>query len=1260
MVSATALLHDHEYDNSLFSRKRRKVTDIQHQDPDILGRECKYDCFPSSSQLSRDGRSFCRDSACISSCCIDIDEKNGSYSSVDMSCQLNGTSPDLPECCSSEGSSFQDKGFSGYSLLTCVSGWMYVNEQGQMCGPYIQEQLHEGLSTGFLPDELLVYPVLNGALSNPVPLKYFKQFPDHVATGFAYLSVDFSNMGINGAHSDTCKNDLAMHRQEGLVGYANPQTLCHELQSGPLGLGYENGGCKQASNSEAFFLTTSNLPSSVEVACWFIEDHTGRKHGPYSLLQLYSWHQHGYLKDSVMIYHVESKFRPFTLFSAVNAWKAAITPPLFSSDLKTNESCSLLKFISETSEGVSSQLHSGIMKAARKVVLDEIVGNIIADFITIKKSERQIKVGQTNQTMKVCSLDNRMPEVTRGGDLPADSMPEARDFFSVPEKVSTDAVPVQSPKLIGSVDNFREVHAVICRMLFDYSLQVVWNAVSYDTVAEYSSAWRRKRFWSYRPHYNLASSGYSDRVKKIEKIPAEAALPRKESSLYGVNSLSVSKFEGAQTENCVHSPAISRSVPVRHKSSRPTSHSGCDRPKDDLKWIVEYLEKELHSSAKVSMVEYIRDILEDEVTSSCNSSKDIQLSKVTLDTLDTSIQCSSINNYSDSFGELHCDSNDTRGDRNSCELELAVLPEDNLSSDTALNAVANSLYGVFKEICTNEVCAFNEDSNELPVPGLEENPTFLIPSPACKFRPSSSNKCSPKIEGYIMLAICRQKLHDAVLKEWASSYKDDLLRQFITSWIASKKHCNPNGIVEGACDGGEASKVPDKLREGSKRFLESSLVTGNYTYYRKKSSKKKLGSSDCATEGSPVVRIQPSEKSRKENVSADDACETTDSEIASLKLKCIAKNKRQKDLSVNATCKWTSAEVTLPSSYSSGKTICGTKKLKMSPLVKDDNAKKDSVKHGKGRMIGSPLVNKNVDKVMNKCDRGVSAQEKLSVDVLKIKRKQKIDEVSLSCNKLSTIAGDVSKQAASKKVVAQKKKSDKSRKSNLSIRSDGCARSSINGWEWRRWTLKASPAERARNRGLQYFNSEPLGPDVSTSHLLNGKGLSARTNRVKLRNLLAAADGADLLKASQLKARKKRLRFQRSKIHDWGLVALEPIEAEDFVIEYVGELIRPRISDIRERQYEKMGIGSSYLFRLDDGYVVDATKRGGVARFINHSCEPNCYTKVITVEGQKKIFIYAKRHISAGEEITYNYKFPLEEKKIPCNCRSRRCRGSLN
>ncbi|GKB25746.1 histone-lysine N-methyltransferase ATXR7 isoform X1 [Tanacetum coccineum] len=258
----------------------------------------------------------------------------------------------------------------------------------------------------------------------------------------------------------------------------------------------------------------------------------------------------------------------------------------------------------------------------------------------------------------------------------------------------------------------------------------------------------------------------------------------------------------------------------------------------------------------------------------------------------------------------------------------------------------------------------------------------------------------------------------------------------------------------------------------------------------------------------------------------------------------------------------------------------------------------------------------------------------------------------------------------------QKIQNTKPIKSQTCPLSNGCARVSIDGWQWRKWSQHASPAERTRFRGTHISKAKYTGLEANASSQLSSvKGLSARTNRVKLRSLLAAADGADLLKATQLQvikmrllylamfmlwvdvatpvlvwARKKRLRFQRSKIHDWGLVALEPIEAEDFVIEYVGELIRPRISDIRERHYEKMGIGSSYLFRLDDGYVVDATKRGGVARFINHSCEPNCYPKVISVDGQKKIFIYAKRHIVSGEEITYDYKFPLEEKKIPCNC----------
>lgn len=109
---------------------------------------------------------------------------------MEMSCQLNGNGSDVPQSCNTGGTSYPDKSYAVYVPPPAfASGWMYINEQGQMCGPYIQEQLYEGLSTGFLPDELPVYPVVNGALINPVPLKYFRQFPDHVATGFAYLSV---------------------------------------------------------------------------------------------------------------------------------------------------------------------------------------------------------------------------------------------------------------------------------------------------------------------------------------------------------------------------------------------------------------------------------------------------------------------------------------------------------------------------------------------------------------------------------------------------------------------------------------------------------------------------------------------------------------------------------------------------------------------------------------------------------------------------------------------------------------------------------------------------------------------------------------------------------------------------------------------------------------------------------------------------------------------------------------------------------------
>lgn len=58
--------------------------------------------------------------------------------------------------------------------------------------------------------------------------------------------------------------------------------------------------------------------------------------------------------------------------------------------------------------------------------------------------------------------------------------------------------------------------------------------------------------------------------------------------------------------------------------------------------------------------------------------------------------------------------------------------------------------------------------------------------------------------------------------------------------------------------------------------------------------------------------------------------------------------------------------------------------------------------------------------------------------------------------------------------------------------------------------------------------------------------------------------------------------------------------------------------------------------------------------------QPNCYAKIITIEAQKKIVIYSKQPIAVNEEITYDYKFPLEEEKITCLCGAVQCRGTLN
>ncbi|KAJ3130228.1 hypothetical protein HK100_008151 [Physocladia obscura] len=182
----------------------------------------------------------------------------------------------------------------------------------------------------------------------------------------------------------------------------------------------------------------------------------------------------------------------------------------------------------------------------------------------------------------------------------------------------------------------------------------------------------------------------------------------------------------------------------------------------------------------------------------------------------------------------------------------------------------------------------------------------------------------------------------------------------------------------------------------------------------------------------------------------------------------------------------------------------------------------------------------------------------------------------------------------------------------------------------------------ARSRGVTRLVGSGSGRPVSDPQM--------RSASNSVFTAIYGENATDVIKYNDMRSRKNRLRFARSKIHDWGLFALEPIQADDIVIEYIGEMIRQKVADHREKIYEKSGIGSSYLFRIDDDNIIDATKSGNLARFINHCCDPNCNAKIITVDGQKKIVIYANKPVSEGEEITYDYKFPIEEDKIPCLC----------
>jgi hypothetical protein len=119
---------------------------------------------------------------------------------------------------------------------------------------------------------------------------------------------------------------------------------------------------------------------------------------------------------------------------------------------------------------------------------------------------------------------------------------------------------------------------------------------------------------------------------------------------------------------------------------------------------------------------------------------------------------------------------------------------------------------------------------------------------------------------------------------------------------------------------------------------------------------------------------------------------------------------------------------------------------------------------------------------------------------------------------------------------------------------------------------------------------------------------------------------------------------RRSKLHGFGVFAAQAITKNTRIIDYAGVLIRNSESEAREERYLKDGC--IWVFRVNRRWSRDAAVDGNIARFINHSCRPNCWFEVV----DRTIWIRASRRIPAGEELTYDYA-TIGERAIPCRCR---------
>ncbi len=150
--------------------------------------------------------------------------------------------------------------------------------------------------------------------------------------------------------------------------------------------------------------------------------------------------------------------------------------------------------------------------------------------------------------------------------------------------------------------------------------------------------------------------------------------------------------------------------------------------------------------------------------------------------------------------------------------------------------------------------------------------------------------------------------------------------------------------------------------------------------------------------------------------------------------------------------------------------------------------------------------------------------------------------------------------------------------------------------------------------------------------------------------------------ATSQKSRKPKIVVRTSGVHGRGVYAGRNLKKGERIIEYKGEVISWREAD-RRPPSDPDDPNHTFFFSLGDGKrVIDANVSGNAARWINHSCAPNCETE----EDDDRVFIEALRDIRAGEELFYDYGLVIDERITPtlkkqyrCMCGARDCRGTM-